>query len=83
MGYSGNGRQILWPWCWNKFKENPLFGIGFVSKDDSVPTLVSTDSIVLAHNSILQYLTSLGIIGTLMMGYFYFKKYCDYSSLML
>ena len=75
MGYSGNGRQILWPWCWNKFKENPLFGIGFVSKDDPVPTLVSTDSIVLAHNSILQYLTSLGIIGTLMMGYFYFKKY--------
>lgn len=75
MGYSGNGRQILWPWCWDKFKGSPLFGIGFVSEEDPVPTLVSTDSIVLAHNSVLQYLTSLGIIGTLMMGYFYFKKY--------
>lgn len=75
MGYSGNGRQILWPWCWNKFKGSPIFGIGFVSEEDPVPTLISTDSIVLAHNSVLQYLTSLGIVGTLMMAYFYFKKY--------
>ena len=30
---------------------------------------------MLAHNTLLQWLTSLGIIGTLLMGFFYFSKY--------
>lgn len=73
-GISLNGRDELWPWCWNKFKEFPIFGIGFYSSE-KVPGVTALINIVLAHNTPLQWLTSLGIFGTLLMGYFYFKKY--------
>ncbi len=69
-----NGRDQLWPWCFDRFLENPIFGMGFVS-DTPVPSLREFTTIVLAHNTVLQWLTSLGVIGTLLMGYFYFKKY--------
>ena len=69
----GNGREVLWPWCFEKFKSNPWFGVGFVSSEP-VP-YVTTPSVIMAHNTILQYLTSTGIIGTLIMMYFFFVKY--------
>ncbi|MBQ7453368.1 MAG: O-antigen ligase family protein [Clostridia bacterium] len=69
----GNGRETLWPWCFEKFKENPWFGIGFISAEP-VPC-VSTPSVVMAHNTILQYLTSTGIVGTAIMMYFFVVKY--------
>lgn len=74
LGMSGNGRDVLWPWCVDKFLDSPVFGVGFVS-DDPVPGLSTTDSIILAHNTVLQYLTSLGIVGTILMTYFYIRKY--------
>ncbi|MGN0961216.1 MAG: O-antigen ligase family protein [Christensenellales bacterium] len=74
LGLSGNGRNTLWPWCLDKFIHNPIFGVGFTSKDP-VPGLISTDSIILAHNSVIQYLTSLGIVGSLLILYYYIKKY--------
>ncbi len=74
MGFSGNGRQVLWPWCIERFKREPFFGIGFLTYGDPVPT-VETDTLVLAHNTFLQFLTSTGIIGSLFVGYFYIKKY--------
>lgn len=74
LGFSGNGRDALWPWCIEKFFESPLFGVGYTSKDP-VPGLLSTKSIILAHNTLIQYLTSLGIIGTIMMIYYHIQRY--------
>lgn len=71
-GFSGNGRDTLWPWCLEKFIHNPIFGVGFTSTDP-VPT-VTTDNIIMAHNSLLQYLTSLGIVGTILIGYYYIER---------
>lgn len=74
LGFSGNGRDVLWPWCFEKFIENPVFGVGFVSNEE-VPTMIVSDSIILAHNTILQYLTSLGFVGTVMMIYYHVQEY--------
>ena len=70
----GNGRQSLWPWCWNRFEENKAFGYGFVAYE-KVPGIRDTIPLVLAHNVALQWLTSLGIVGSLLMLFFYFSKY--------
>lgn len=69
-----NGREELWPWCIDIFLEYPAFGYGFVA-DGPVPSIRQLTTIVLAHNTALQWLTSLGVVGTLLMCYFYFKKY--------
>lgn len=69
-----NGRGSLWPWCIDRFKEYPIFGYGFVA-DELVPAVREYSAIILAHNTILQWITSCGIVGTLMMAYFYFIKY--------
>lgn len=74
LGFSGNGRDALWPWCCEKFLDSPWIGIGFVSTDP-VPTLVTTETVVLAHNTILQYLTSVGILGSIMVSFLYIQKY--------
>lgn len=84
MGISGNGRETLWPWCWEQFVENPVFGVGFVSEDAPVPGGYRVSSIILAHNTVLQYLTSTGVVGTIIITYFYFKKYktlCEHFSI--
>ena len=69
-----NGRELLWVWCWQEFLANPIFGIGFVA-GDAIPGLSAPFKLITAHNSVLQYLTSVGIVGTALMGYFYFLKY--------
>lgn len=69
------GREELWPWCIEMFKKHPLFGIGF-KIPEVVPTMgAGADNYVLAHNTILQWLTSLGIVGTLLMTLFSVVKY--------
>lgn len=71
----GNGREQLWPWCIERFLENPIFGYGFVS-DTPVPTLRNNVvKLIMAHNTVLQWLTSLGIVGSVLMIYYYYKKY--------
>lgn len=72
MGIKGNGRDTLWPWCIERFLQSPIFGVGFTSTTP-VPS-VTTDNIIMAHNSILQYLTSLGIVGTLLIGFYYVQR---------
>lgn len=69
-----NGRNKLWPWCFEKFKEYPVFGYGFVA-DEYLPSLRTYTTIVLAHNTFLQWLTSLGIVGTVLMCVAYVLKY--------
>ena len=69
------GRGTVWPWCWNRFLEYPIFGYGFIASGEVPGTFENYMNIVMAHNTLLQWLTSLGIVGTALMGYFYFKKY--------
>jgi len=73
-GFSANGRETLWPWCFEKFRQNPIFGIGFVSPYDPVPA-VTTPNVVLAHNTLLQYLTSVGVVGLAFVSVYYVMKY--------
>ena len=69
------GREILWPWCFEQFKNNPIFGIGF-KITETVPMMgAGAGNYVLAHNTIIQWLASLGIIGTLLMFTYVFVKY--------
>lgn len=68
------GRREIWSWSWERFLEYPVFGYGFVS-EGVIPTLNPATRVILSHNTLLQYLTSLGVVGTLAMGFFYFKKY--------
>ena len=67
-----NGRDELWPWCVRRFLEYPALGYGFIASE-TVPTV--RVNLVLAHNTLLQWLTSTGIIGTSLMVYFYIRKY--------
>lgn len=68
------GREVIWRWSLERFLEYPVFGYGFVT-DGAVPTLDPMARVILAHNTPLQFLTSLGVVGTLALGFFYFKKY--------
>lgn len=73
--FGDNGRlQHLWPWCWARFKEYPYFGFGFVA-DEHIPNTYAKYYVVLAHNTPLQWLTSLGVVGSSILTYFYLEKY--------
>lgn len=73
--FGDNGRlQVLWPWCWGKFHEYPYFGFGFVA-DEHIPNTYAKFYVVLAHNTPLQWLTSLGVVGSSILVYFYLEKY--------
>lgn len=74
IGRGLNGRDVLWAWCKEKFAENPIFGCGFVYSE-CLPTIRSLGNIILAHNTLLQWLCSLGVIGTALMTFFYVRKY--------
>ncbi|MBQ3047189.1 MAG: O-antigen ligase family protein [Clostridia bacterium] len=70
-----SGRDRLWKWCVQKFKEYPVFGIGFIFEDGAPSANAEAARYVLAHNTVIQWLCSLGIFGTLLMLYYTFKKY--------
>lgn len=75
-GFKTSGRDELWAWCIEQFKSSPVFGVGFVA--DEIPPSLTLD-IVMAHNTILQWFTSLGIVGTVLMIPFYYEKYKTFS----
>ena len=61
-GFDNNGRFYLWEYAWNCFKSSPVFGIGFFSYDPT--TYVASDFTPrLAHNTLLQLLSSMGVFG--------------------
>lgn len=72
LAMSSSGRDTLFPWCFEKFAEYPLFGYGFPT-EEVIPNVRGI--IVLAHNSLLQWLCSLGLVGTTMTIWFYITKY--------
>ncbi|MBQ3214399.1 MAG: O-antigen ligase family protein [Clostridia bacterium] len=82
LGFKANGRDKLLPWMWTKFKENPFFGIGFITREPDVlsglyPGMkdIGGFSLVNAHNFFLHYLTCTGVIGFALNIPFYIVKY--------
>lgn len=78
LGTTGRtGDDGLWRWCFEKFKQYPIFGYGFITKNgESVPSIrAGVNNFIHAHNTILQWATSTGIVGMLLMAWFYFRKY--------
>ena len=66
----------LYEWCISKFFEHPILGYGFLSNaDELVPHIRDGSRYILAHNTILQYLVSVGIVGSIVALYFYIEKY--------
>ncbi len=70
-----SGRIRIWSWCVDKFKENPLLGVGFVHEEIQPILNSNPTSIILAHNTLIQWLVSLGALGTLFMLAFTVCKY--------
>lgn len=77
-----NGRENTWSWCFNLFKQNPIFGNGFITRDiastagSELPVAGGGTYVqIMAHNSILHYLTCTGIVGLVLNIPFYIKKY--------
>ena len=69
------GREELWPWCIQTFKQNMVFGVGF-KINGTVPTMgEGAEHYVLAHNALLQWLSSLGLVGTICMLAYLVVKY--------
>ena len=70
-----SGRTELWKYCYDKFLSYPILGYGFIGKE-KIPFLREEfGQFVLAHNTLVQWLCSLGIVGCVLMCFFYFKKY--------
>ena len=81
-GFGLNGRDNLWPWCIEIFKQNPIFGFGFITRDFSVIegstiTINSTGTYaqIMAHNTILHYLVCTGLVGLILNIPFYIQKF--------
>ena len=73
--FTTTGRRSLWTWCVEKFDENFLFGAGFVAENDIPGLAANPKRIILAHNTLIQWLVSLGLVGTILMMFFYLGKY--------
>lgn len=76
-GAGANGRQELWPWCIEKFLTYPIFGYGYLTQAGDLAPTVRSDivNMVLAHNTMLQWITCSGIVGGALMTLFYCFKY--------
>lgn len=71
LGIGDNGRMRDWQFFWNKFKESPIFGVGFFGFDGDF----HENSINKVHNTLLQFLTCTGVFGTLLMFPIFYQKY--------
>ncbi len=70
-----SGRRALWQWCITQFEQNILLGVGFVVENTPVDIYSNPRGIVLAHNTPIQWLASLGLLGSVMISFFYLGKY--------
>ena len=70
MGFGDNGRMDLWTYYLGEFKEHPIFGMGFYTD-----TKYQIDGMVRAHNTIIQIVASMGIVGVLGSIPYYFQRY--------
>ncbi|MCQ2387123.1 MAG: O-antigen ligase family protein [Clostridia bacterium] len=70
------GPNGLWSWCLEQFNNSKLFGVGFINKAGEVRwQRAGASKFILAHNTVIQWLCSLGIFGTVLMIVYYIGKY--------
>ena len=62
-GFSDSGRFALWESCWTNFTDSPIFGKGFFDWGDAEGYIVANFLPNMAHNTVFQLLSSMGIVG--------------------
>ena len=67
-GFSDNGRYALWRQAFDNFLASPMFGRGFCGFD--VDTAVFGPLPKQAHNTVIQLLSSMGLVGLFSYGYY-------------
>lgn len=81
--YNTLSRFGLWQQAWQGFLLSPLFGIGWGNYGFYVPNLAATGWSTHAHNSFLQVLAELGLVGAFLylclFGIIFFKLYATKS----
>ena len=68
-------RSTLWSWCIDRFYSYPAFGYGFYLDEPLLILRLDIVYLVLAHNTVIQWITSTGIVGTCFATAFYCGKY--------
>ena len=71
MGLSNNGRFEIWLEALNVFAKHPVFGAGFAYPSQAV----ENNPFYTAHNTLLQFLASCGIVGLLACLYLFVSRY--------
>ncbi len=71
-GFSNRGRFKIWSYLLEQFKSFPIFGVGFSAYMQSNPYVPQIYQ-GLAHNTLIQFVCSTGIVGTLLFGYHAFE----------
>ncbi|MBQ9514062.1 MAG: O-antigen ligase family protein [Clostridia bacterium] len=69
------GRDVIWKDCIERFKERKLFGWGYLMTPNNTVAENSDTIIVFAHNTFIQWITCLGIIGSILVVPYYVMKY--------
>ncbi len=73
-GFSNNGRFEIWTAAFNNFLDAPVFGNGFTSlKSESFYSFGPVP--LMAHNTVLQFLSAMGIFGLVGYGYYVFSLF--------
>ena len=69
------GRDIIWKDCIERFKEYKIFGWGYLMTPNNTVAENSDTILVFAHNTFIQWITCVGIVGTLLLVPYYVMKY--------
>lgn len=67
-----SGRDVIYNFAVEKFKEYPIFGYGFIASEGDP---CQRGGLLLIHDTFLQWLCSTGIVGTGLSAFFYAEKY--------
>ena len=71
LNNSSAGRIDIWLRCFEIFKENPIFGVGFYGEEMGfIATPMASIIPHFAHNTLFQLLAGMGAVGTLCYGFY-------------
>ena len=71
-----SGREGIWAFCFDRFLERPIFGYGFYYFEEfGVAGSKGETGLILAHNTLIQWITCTGVVGVLLLIPFYINKY--------